>query len=274
MTSCLGMGGRNKLLSGVRAKVIRAKHHFRDLNTAISAMFASQQNDSPPGHQYKSDRQELIITLEKGVKINPAVPLIIGDCIHNARSALDHLVGQLAVLNNAPTESISKTSFPVCLEPSEFERAVAKRIAPFISPAALAEIEKLQPSATGNAGKDDVLWVLSQLDIIDKHRLLIVAVTKFRPISFTVTMRAGEHFIQKDITSDNWKRSEDGAEIIRFSFSEDPGKVNVKLNTASRIQIENTGLICDRMPIQVILSDSIQYVKNVVDGFGNLFFDE
>jgi len=262
-------------LKGVRAKINRAKHHFEQIDTAVRHLFINADTTTAAPY-YNMDRQELVLAWEKTTPVDPTLPLLAGDCIHNARSALDHLVFQLAVLNHAPREAAKKTSFPVYLTPAEFKNAVRGKIAPFISGNALAEIEKLQPYAAANAGADDIIWVLSQLDIIDKHRLLIVTASKFRPTAFTVTAPSGHEF-STEIPSGPWKPSERGTEVLRFDLSKavtQPGKVNVKVNAARTVQIEKTGLICDGMILQAVLHDSILFVENIVGSFGRLFFSE
>ena len=270
---------KNSQLDGARAKIARAVHHFNQLNLAIDAIFADESNTAaanPPAYEYKAERQELIIMRPHGTPLDPALPLIIGDCIHNARSSLDYLVFQLAVLNNAPSEAASMTSFPVCLSPAQFKKSTQGKIAPFISGPALTAIQELQPYLTGNAGRDDILWVLSQLDIFDKHRLLIVTKSKVRPVAFTVTVPSGETFTS-DIKSGPWKPTEAGTELIRFDLSNairHPGEVQVDLATAMTIQIENTGLICDELHVQAVLSDCIQVVDSIINDFGRRFFGE
>jgi hypothetical protein len=101
------------------------------------------------------------------------------------------------LLNNAPKESASKTSFPICLTSGEFKNATERKVAPFISPTAFAEIEGLQPYKTGNK-ESDLLWILSQLDIIDKHRLLIVAEAQTRPTAFKITTPDGVPVLAQD----------------------------------------------------------------------------
>jgi hypothetical protein len=132
----------------------------------------------------------------------------------------------------------------------------------------------LQPYSANNGGKEDVLWCLSELDNIDKHRLLIVTAMKFRPVSFTVTVPSGEQFAH-EISSGEWKELVSSAEIMRFDLSKaikQPGKVNVKIRTANVIQIENTGTVCDGMAIEVVLSDCIQHCINIVGKFSEQFF--
>jgi hypothetical protein len=261
-------------LAGVWAKLGRARDHLKTLHSGIDELLLPKEDRATAGHEYNSDRQELIAKLPHATPAPPSFQLLVGDCIHNARSALDHLVYQLAILNKAPVASAEKTAFPVYLESKKFRENVARKVAPFISSPALAEIEKLQPYATGNAGDEDVLWVLSQLDIIDKHRLLLVTVAKFRPVSFILTLHTGEVF-DIDLPPGEWKSSVEGTEIMRFDLSgiiKEPGKVNVKIKTASTVFLDNTGLICDGMPVEAVLSDCIQSAINIVGAFHEKFF--
>lgn len=267
----------NRALDGARAKIERSIHHLQDINAAVRKLFVHERdNAGPPAHKYDSDRQELIVFKPTTTPVDPTLSLMVGDCIHNARSGLDHLAFQLCVLNHAPQESISKISFPVFLTAKEFNNAVRRKVAPFISSAALAVIEKTQPYSAGGAGDQDIIWALSQLDIIDKHRLLIVTKTKLRVAEFTVTLPTGEVFSEK-IESGPWKSSEAGAELIRFDLSRAiarPGKMHVDVATAMTVQIENTGLVCDGMELGPVLADCINYVSTTIDAFGAKFFGE
>ena len=207
-----------KPLSGAYAKIDRAVDHFDKIDVAIGEMFRAEKDSDITGHKIKSDSQELVVSVAEQAPLDPTLPLMVGDCVHNARSALDHVVYQLALLNNAPKDAAAKTSFPVCLTPKEFKNATKGKIAPFVSSAAFAEIERLQPYKTGNK-ENDLLWILSQLDIIDKHRLLIVAETQTRPTAFKITTPEGEPLLAQDIPSSPWKPSKIGAEVIRFSYT-------------------------------------------------------
>ncbi|HEY8224238.1 MAG TPA: hypothetical protein VIG25_03095 [Pyrinomonadaceae bacterium] len=150
------------------------------------------------------EKQHLIITSPKATPVDPALPLVVGDCIHNLRSAMDHLVLQLAILNNTFAGAEKRTSFPVCLTPEAFKRSVKHDIAPFISPTALAVIEKYQPYRTHTPAEMSPLWILSQLDIIDKHRVIVVVGFKFSPVAFSVEVPTGETFEQQ-IPIPKWK---------------------------------------------------------------------
>jgi hypothetical protein len=257
-------------LEGVRLKLFRAYDHFRDIDVAVGEMYAKQSKAA--GHKVEN-QNELVVTWPDEPPLDPRFAIILGDCVHNLRSALDHLVAQLAILNNAPSAAIEKTAFPVCLSAADFKNSTVRKVAPYISRNALAEIEKLQPYSTGD-GVQDILWVLSQLDIIDKHRLLIVAKHKMRARYFRVATESGQ-VLAHTLSPDNpWKSSENGAEIIRFQITGLQGytKMHVQVDTEGTIQIEQTGLICDGQNLLLVLRDCINYVSSIVDDFGQMFF--
>jgi hypothetical protein len=268
---------KSECLDGARFKIDRAIDHLKNLDIAIGQLWASESKITsaeavPP---YKTEGEDLIVFRPHSAPVNPSFSLIVGDFVHNVRSSLDHLVYQLAILNKASSEGASKTSFPVCLTHGEFTNATRKKVAPFIGPRALTELEKLQPYSTGN-GKRDILWILSQLDIIDKHRLLIVTKSKVRPINFTVTTRDGNDAFC-ELPVGEWKSSEAGTELLRFQLSAvslPPGEVKVKIGTAMTVQIEQSGLSCDGTIIQLVLENCISYTANIIDQFGRMFFSE
>lgn len=115
-------------------------------------------------------------------------PLIIGDAVHNLRSALDHIAYQLALDSyqaQHPGEAIPlghqrRIMFPVVatsndpkLSVDDFYAQVIKGQLRYVPPEAAAAIEALQPykrSPSDPAG--DPLWIVNELDAIDKHRKL------------------------------------------------------------------------------------------------------
>jgi hypothetical protein len=261
-------------LEGLRSKLFRAKDHFTDLDVSLGQVLDGVQPNNSESLEPQSDGQ-LVFKMGKLRPLDPRIALIVGDCIHNTRSVLDHLVGQLAILNNCP-KALTKTAFPVCLTQPEFAGIAKTKVAPFVSAVALTEIEKLQPYSTGN-GANDLLWVLHQLDIIDKHRVHIVAKHKVRPIHFTVMADNGQ-VLSLDIPDNGpWKSAEDDAELLRFQIVKDvpfPVKVNVEVKASFAIQIEETGLFCDGGNLLTVLHDFIGYVGRIVDDFGGMFFGE
>jgi hypothetical protein len=132
-------------LAGARSKIDRANKHFDEVNAAVEiALGAKDKDNLTPPYEYQPDRQELIVASPKSKPVDPALPLAIGDCIHNLRSALDHLAFQLAVLNGKAVEAETKISFPVCLTDKDFTGFIKKKVAPFVDREALGAIKELQ----------------------------------------------------------------------------------------------------------------------------------
>jgi len=269
-------------LDGVRAKIGRAQNHFDHIDTIVKSFLSPEDyTQEIAGHEFKDDWKQLIVRAKTPRPINPAFPLVIGDCIHNLRSALDHLVFQFAVLNGTSHGAESKTSFPICLNAGSFKNAIRHKVAPFIARTALAAIEEVQPYKTldpaTNAplGDQAILWVLSQLDVLDKHRVILFAMPQVSAEGFTITGPSGE--IYDTSVAPKWKPMEDGAEIIRFDLStafQRPGKVNMNIKLAANIHFAETGLICDGRGVQSTLDDCTRVVRTIVDDFGRRFFGE
>ncbi len=140
--------------------------------------------------------------------------LLVGDCVHSMRAALDHIAYQLATnytktLSDREAKSIE---FPVISNPDDFSRMTRKGDpAPgsglakirYIDPVAQALIETMQPYK----GEDwELLALLHDLDRIDKHRELALSVA----MSQSIEVDCG-----------------DNARLQLFSF-EPPGRIKHK----------------------------------------------
>jgi hypothetical protein len=120
----------------------------------------------------------------------PVILTLIGDCLYNFRSSLDHLVHALAVEHMkrplTDAESII-TAFPIFKDLAGFKKKGARRIR-YLAPRAQAVIERLQPYHAANPTSHP-LWFLNQLNNIDKHRRLLV--TFFTTIGASTQMPNG-----------------------------------------------------------------------------------
>jgi len=263
-------------LQSVRAKIDRAKRHFDAISSALRVVLGTEPEAEHVLLNKDYERQQLVVVIPRVAPIDPTLPLMVGDCVHNLRSALDHLVYRLAIKNGASPECAEKTFFPIYLTKDDFDRRVKKLVKPFISDAALAEIENSQPYTAYDVPDTADIWVLHQLDIIDKHRLLIVAGQRCAVTEFTVTVPTGERFHQV-IAEPKWKPMKDGTEIIRFDLFHAisaPGKVRVQIDMVKSVQFADTGLACDGVLVQDALTQCIGIVSATVRDFGKEFFGE
>jgi hypothetical protein len=94
---------------------------------------------------------------------------VLGDAFHSARSALDHLAWDLVLANGG--QPSRNTNFPIFDGPkAQGKVAAALKGA---SHGVVGKVFALQPWRGG----DDLLWLLHELDLIDKHRLLLTVGT-------------------------------------------------------------------------------------------------
>ena len=154
-------------LFACRAKVGWAQHHLDTFKGHVETFLK--------GHQYLAIGEP---DAERGcyvarLKNPPPIPatewaLMIGDCVHNTRAALDFLAWELAGADPEDRE----TYFPICLTRESFRSTGERRIAA-LHEEARTLIEQIQPYHTSDPPKHG-LWALHQLDIADKHKLLTV----------------------------------------------------------------------------------------------------
>jgi len=165
-------------LSLIRVKVERARKHLRDLELARDNFI----NSKP----YRLERES---NLQTGYNIyrvfdiqTPSVEigLIVGDVIHNLRSALDHLTYQLVLRNGAsPTK---QTAFPVFDDATKYTTGLAGKVKG-IAQSAIDAIDATEPY---QGGKGAGFWVLHYLDIADKHHALLTTLINVTGASFTM----------------------------------------------------------------------------------------
>ena len=152
-------------LSSVRAKIERAKHHVRDLESRILAFRATDPyalfcDDDPK----TGDR-----VLRVHVRSQPPddLALIAGEIIYQLRSSLDHLAWQLVEANGGvPGQG---TYFPIAETAAKYIAKAPGQVQG-MSAAAISMIDAIQPYM---GGCND-LWRLHALSNYDKHRLLLV----------------------------------------------------------------------------------------------------
>lgn len=98
--------------------------------------------------------------------IPEVLPLTFGDCVHNLRSALDILACDL--IRHAGGTVTRNSAFPIVQDGTHLPEEVRKRLKG-AKDSVLQAVEDCKPFE----GAGNQFWVLHQLDIIDKHRLLL-----------------------------------------------------------------------------------------------------
>ena len=148
----------------VRAKLGRARAHLAELEKDTQAYLASD-----PFEVYadaEPDRGP--ITYRVHVRAEPPehLGLLLGDALHNARTALDHVVCRL--VEDGGGTVTQDTMFPTNRKSSDWPKTVKKKLA-----GASAAARAAVMATNAYPGGDNQLWALHQLDISDKHKVLI-----------------------------------------------------------------------------------------------------
>jgi hypothetical protein len=208
-----------------------------EVESTQSVPASSARKDDPQHHTISVDVNvetgEYLFYVHGLEATDPDWGLAIGDCLHNARTALDYLMVRLVALATGESpRDIETLSFPIENDPaklaSSFRRLRDEH--PNLS-GYFARIEELQPFNTGNPsiwgtgpasprtyfhGLPGALQRLSQLDIIDKHRIVHAAWVGTAP--FRASVQAPADFSRSLGGSQNHGPLEDGAQIGNWSF--------------------------------------------------------
>jgi len=173
-------------LDGALAKVGRAEEHLRAVKDEVRR-WREEQRTSLSGDK-NADRTEFRFYIEYERAPDPAAwALLIGDCVHNLRSALDH-----AVYECSGAKPPARCEFPIFLRKDRFflpekdESGGLYKVRGIKNKVVRALIEGAQPWQRADRPQDDHLWVIQQLDIEDKHHLLIPVGTVPREIKAEV----------------------------------------------------------------------------------------
>lgn len=153
----------------VLSRVERAKEQRRDLEIEMRAW--AQGGAYGVASRYNSETGYTEFYVAELREITPLTRALIGEIIHTLRTALDHLAYQLFLVSRTdPTDEGDRVDFPIYDDPKTTEasafgpiRTLRKEI--------IEAIRKVNPCRTGQP----LLWTLHRLDIVDKHRRVLVS---------------------------------------------------------------------------------------------------
>lgn len=160
-------------LKGSGSKLRRAQTHLRALDRRIQGVRRS--NLKRVARELNDEvGEKAFIYRGNPRQLHPSISLIVGDAIHNWRSALDHLAWSLVEANgNTPTRG---TAFPIIDDPARYKRSF-KRQTKGMSGEATTMLTKEQPCCGPRSLRKGYLALLAELDNVDKHRHLYVTIT-------------------------------------------------------------------------------------------------
>jgi hypothetical protein len=156
--------------SGAVLKAERAKRHLSELQTAVREVIRNQYVEHLTRTDPNTGLFQVMFLVQRDVTGKLAV--IIGDVIHNLRSALDHVA---VTLSTTPigTGNPDEVYFPTgkTLKTFNDARRAKMKGAP---PEAHTLVEELEPYEGGK----NAIRELHELDILDKHKLLVPSIAR------------------------------------------------------------------------------------------------
>ncbi|QGM45845.1 hypothetical protein [Methylocystis heyeri] len=149
---------------GAKLKIERAKQHVNDLNREMEAFMAQKPFRLIARQDPKSATRT--ISIKTYCPIPEQISLILGDAIHNMRSALDLLI--FSMIGHLVTNP-DGLYFPIAKSYDRLKGTLESRQIKLAGENVVAEIEALEPYPGGC----EELWELQWLDVNDKHKIII-----------------------------------------------------------------------------------------------------
>jgi hypothetical protein len=196
--------------SGPRLKVIRAKKHIDEFKSKADSFLARNPyqiivEENVGNHHIKWPRSLVFHVREE---IPEEFSAIIGDAVHNLRSALDLL---LCALVRANGRSDTGVQFPVARDAESLDEVIEKGGVARGGEIALKFVRGLNPYR-GDGGN----WAISaihDLDILDKHRL-IIAVGGASDLERGIVGLRWERSMTLTMPGYRWTGLEDGSKLL------------------------------------------------------------
>jgi hypothetical protein len=148
-------------LDGVKLKLMRAKRHLDEVIRVTKGFEIGKCRVLP-----ETSKDGTLVVLVVHLPPVPAeLSVMVGDCLFNLRSSLDHIIWQLC--EGRSQKPGNRTSFPIMTTQEAFERAKATRLG-----GVPAEAQRIVEAFQPYRDEDSPLGLLDRLHNIDKHRKL------------------------------------------------------------------------------------------------------
>lgn len=252
----------------IRLKVERANKHFNDFKAAINVGVGAKRPTYAQGIQLQDDW-----TLHYSTDL-PAPGseegLMLGDAIHQLRTSLDHLIHALVAREGRSISDKFTPLFPIHKDLIDFcanHQVSSGRLRCLVGAEPFKAIEESQPYK-----RDPLqpaahpLYVLGQLDNIDKHRIILVLDQR---LNFS-------GHIEKDGTITSFHNRTQpvkaGTQVLDFGRSLPNPPFGVQVDEMSpSIVIQDTNGVCDGKRIVALFRDMRSAVNETLDRFEAFF---
>jgi hypothetical protein len=244
----------DKALNGAKAKVQWAEKHFSDFKDIVYGRSTGIDSRTTTVRHYDLQRPA---TASPAILAPPAeCRLAFGDAVHQLRSSLDHIAYALIHPLTDQPNVLRRVDFPICKSEASFEtsnsvshlrRLLGETSDPFN---AIVNAQPYQRSPS--APESDALWILRELDNIDKHRTILVMPSRMLMV---VKDSGGESRVIKRPLVAN---PQGFGVVLPASIEEIRGIAPV---------LADTGLACDNITARKVWRDLVDAVKATIATF-------
>lgn len=252
-------------LDGCHAKIARAEELWQQLGSA----FVLFLEEGPYRSEGSFDAGSSEWVLRFRVLEEPPLRwgILVGDVVHNLRSALDHLAWQLVLANGG--EPTWRTQFPIYSDEAAYLRAQGgqAQIAG-MRDEDIELIEKLQPFRQPEGHeKPHHLAVLRELSNVDKHRV----------VHTTLVQTAGSQFRVyglEDISGIGHIKPQfgplvDGAKLVRIGVVADGSEPRLSVDAQLQLNVAfaDEGSLVRDENVPGVLLELREYIAGLVGQF-------
>lgn len=220
-------------LDGCFAKIGRARELAYAIERQIEDLMADGHFEVVGENQPQLSRYAFWV---EGRELPLSISVAAGEVIHHLRSALDHVIWALALTKKANPSN--RIQFPVADTPKRFRDAIKLGLLDGVPQAAHAVIEGFQPY-NADPLENSVLKILHAMDVVDKHRLLVVLTTAMRPALQIKVNPKGHGFVIRlpdPRTKSIFHRAiENGKEVQWIAY--DPGGPDVTVENDFSVEV-------------------------------------
>jgi hypothetical protein len=240
--------------AGIRAKIARALELLLELDECLHAYldadpFTLQRQVQPDGVTH-------VFVLKVTEPAPVALSVLVGEVVHQLRSAVDHVAyGLVVAAGNTPTR---QTGFPVCTA-----RPAALKVAGGVTAEALAAVDAVQPYQRRDPLRHP-LHVLNTLWNIDKHRNLLVTALQSTGSRIWLGSPDGSDLVPGHPSRPAVVGHDGILGVFRYPDGDFQPDTEVTAQGSSFIGLSDKGPWPADQPVQLLLEELHQYVALVL----------
>lgn len=252
-------------LQSARAKRDRAQFHVEILRADISEAGQGEPYTIPLREEF-DDTGTLYLRVDRLTARPEYWGLLVGDALHNFRSALDHGWWQLA-LRHMPSEPTDKEAkhiqFPILREGGTWD---PRNHLQWVGETVTTYVGVLQPDARGYP--PDVihpLVALNRFSNVDKHRNIHPTVERLHTLEFSLSNETGENIPEASIGT--FHHFPAAPKVGDDVLTAPPSSVSHR--RGMQFDAHQTGFVAidGKWDLLMVLAGVDQWVGHILDGF-------